>query len=315
MTWKWTTVAAVAGGSLLGSLQAAVITLENFTGVADGTLLTSVRRWTLQSGSPGSPTWGALVFRRWRSCRATTLLAAACLFAAPAVFAESVAFEETFSAAQDGSALVEAEGWKLSFGEDSSARVELAAGFSGQGARIERKEQYQRLIPEDHVHFLQEGIPGEFRMKIRFMTPNDGYTIAQVLIGRNDGIHGLALRFNGGEHDGFADNFLQVSRGGKSWGVIEFANFKAATWQKQTWYEIAITDILPEAGSGSNKVHAKLTVREVDGAQTVLLEAVPIESVGTTGGFTKINVVLVGNCGAPSAFDIDDIKVQAGPSK
>lgn len=242
-----------------------------------------------------------------RSAQAGALLAAGVL--ASSVSAQA-AFEETFSTSNDGSFLKEAEGWSLHFGDDGNALINLSAGYAGQGTRIEQNEQYRRVIPEDQALFIEEGNPGTFRSKVRISAPNDGYTLAQVLVGADDGVHGLAVRFNGGERDGHTDNFIQVSRGGENWGKISFADFKEAGWQKDTWYELIISDILPEAGS--NVVRGKLTIREADDAKNVLLDGVSIESTGSTGRFVRMDTVVIGNCGTSRAFDVDDISLTSG---
>jgi len=251
----------------------------------------------------------ALAFRRWRKPSRTTVAAAGLAMALIACSASARAgeFSDQFTGPASGSPLKEAEGWSLHFGKDGSATIDLAAGFEGQGARIEANEQYRRLIPDDQALLIQEGQPAEFSLKLRIMAPNDGYTLAQVLVGSGDGVHGLAVRFNGGEHDGVKDNFLQVSRGGENWGRITFADFKEAQWQRETWYEVLITGIVPEPGS--NRVVGKLTVREADGSKT-LLDAVPIESTGNTGAFAKLDTIVVGNCGTARAFDIDDLTLR-----
>ncbi len=253
----------------------------------------------------------ALTTLAWRTRRRVKKSAQVGALLAAGVLGASVstqaAFEETFSTPNDGSFLKEAEGWSLHFSDDGNALINLSAGYAGQGTRIEQNEQYRRVIPEDQALFIEEGNTGIFRSKVRISSPNDWYTLAQVLVGADDGVHGLAVRFNGGERDGHTDNFIQVSRGGENWGKIAFADFKDAEWQKDTWYELIISDILPEVGS--NVVRGKLTIREADDAKNVLLDGVSIESMGSTGRFVRMDTVVIGNCGTSRAFDVDDISL------
>ncbi|PAW78772.1 MAG: hypothetical protein B9S32_05155 [Verrucomicrobia bacterium Tous-C9LFEB] len=216
--------------------------------------------------------------------------------------------QETFSAVPEDTELKSVENWSVHQGDGHGGKVKLAAGYSGPGARIELNEQYRRLIPEDQAFVLEEKAAGEFRIKLRVMAPNDGYVMTQVLIGSNDGVHGMAIRFNGGTRDGSADNFIQISSGGASWGKISFDDIKKAAWKKETWYEIVISDFSRDPNSPA--VEGKVTIREAGEAPDILLEATPIRAFGTSGKFTKINVVVVGNCGTARAFDVDDLSVK-----
>lgn len=218
-------------------------------------------------------------------------------------------FKEDFSGAADHADLKTVEGWSVHYGKEGSAKVELAAGYSGQGARVELAEQYRRVIPADQALILEEGGAGEFRMKLRVMAPNDSYAIIQVLIGYDDGTHGLAVRFDGGARDGGGDNFIRISRGGESWGKVAFDDIKAATWKKETWYEIVISDL--GKTPGATEVSGKVTVRQVDDASDILVNGAPIHSFGGKSRFPSINVVVIGIGGPAKAFDFDDISLKS----
>ncbi len=217
-------------------------------------------------------------------------------------------WQEVFSGAAQDADLKTVENWTVHQGDGQGGKVKLAAGYSGLGARIELNEQYRCQIPENQALILEEKATGEFRLKLRIMAPNDGYVMTQVLIGSNDGVHGVAVRFNGGHRDGSADNFIQVSNGGASWGKISFDDMKKATWKKETWYEIVISDLSRDPHSAT--IEGKLTIREAGDAPDVVIESAPIRSFGTTVKFTKVNVVVVGNCGTARAFDVDDISLK-----
>lgn len=216
-------------------------------------------------------------------------------------------FQENFSGATENASLKSVDGWSAHSGEGKDAKVELAAGYSGLGARIETNEQYKRTISPDQAVVLDQHEAAEFRAKLRVMASTDGYVLSQVLIGENDGIHGLAVRFNGGSRDGSSDNFIQVSNGGDNWGRITFDDLKKATWKKETWYEILITDIVGTPDGKS--AEGKLTIRTAEDAPETLVDAQPIRSFGAAGKFTKLNVICVGNCGTARAFDVDDFSL------
>ncbi len=218
-------------------------------------------------------------------------------------------FREDFSAAAEQTELKVVDGWSVHYGKEGAAKVELAAGYTGAGARIELAEQYRRLIPADQALSVEEGASGEFRIKLRIMAPNDSYAIIQVLIGFNDGTHGLAVRFDGGARDGGGDNFIRISRGGESWGRISFEDIKTASWKKETWYEIVLSDLGKKPGALD--ISGKVTVRQVDDPADVLVKEASITSFGGKGKFPSINVIVVGVGGPAKAFDFDDLSLKS----
>ena len=217
------------------------------------------------------------------------------VFSAPLLHAQE--FKEDFSHVQDHTALEAVEGWKFHYGQPNGAVVDLAAGYSGPGVRVFGKSSYRRTAPEEVAASLNEGTM-QFQIKVRVMAENDGYGVVQVMLAANDGVHAFSVCFNGGEADGIGDNFLQVSSGGDDWGRIQIENYKEATWEKEVWYEISISDI---SGDGD----AKVTVREA-GEGRVLLENVPIVASGR-GKRPIFDTVIIGNRAAPKKFDVDDI--------
>lgn len=233
------------------------------------------------------------------------LVVGACFLAGELYASE---YKEDFSGVAASTELKSMEGWALHNGKEGNAVVDIAAGFSGQGARVKLNEQYRKAILDGQALSLDEDKGGEFRIKLRIMSPNDGYTLVQILIGYNDGTHGLAVRFDGGTRDGSGDNFIRVSREGKSWGQIVFDDIKTATWDKETWYEIVISDI---AKTSEAEVTGKVTIRKADDSHDILVENAPIGSIGGKGRFPFINVIVVGNCGTPKIFDIDDLLLKS----
>jgi hypothetical protein len=164
---------------------------------------------------------------------------------------------------------------------------------------VEGNEQLRLVVPPDQAIDLAEG-GAEFHIKLRVMAANDGYALTQVLLGQDDGVHGVVLRFNGGTKDGAPDNFLQISSSGESWGKVFFEDLPDTPWKKETWYEVIITFTSAE--------EAKVTVRDADSG-LALIEDRSIGIVGVTGKFTALNVIVVGNGGTARAFDFDDISL------
>lgn len=211
--------------------------------------------------------------------------------------ADSV-FTENFSQATEHSAVENTTNWSVHAGP-GDAKIQLAAGYEGLGARVEANEQLRLLIPPDQAIDLNEG-GAEFHIKLRIMAANDGYALTQVLLGQDDGVHGVIVRFNGGTKDGAPDNFLQISSSGESWGKVFFEDLADTPWKKETWYEIII--------AFTSSSDAKVTVRDADSG-LALVEDRPIGVVGVTGKFDQLNVVVVGNGGTARAFDFDDISL------
>lgn len=226
-------------------------------------------------------------------------LFAACALAAPASRAGE--FKEDFTGVADKTGLESLDGWKLHYGKEQGASADLGAGYSGLGARFSEASSYRLTIPDDLVLATSE-TTGEFRVKVRVMAENDGYGNVQIMLGAKDGVHGLAVCFNGGNADGTGDNYIQISSGGENWGRIQFEDIKEAAWEKDIWYEVAITDIA-EDGSG------KVTVREADSSRT-LVENAPIHASGN-GRLPAIDTIIIGNRAAKKVFDIDDISLKS----
>jgi len=212
--------------------------------------------------------------------------------------ADTAAFTENFAQATEHSAVKNTTGWSVHAGP-GDAKIQLAAGYEGLGARVETNEQLRLLIPPDQAIDLSEG-GAEFHIKLRIMASNDGYALTQVLLGQDDGVHGVIVRFNGGTKDGAPDNFLQISSSGESWGRAFFEDLPDTPWKKETWYEIIITF--------TSAQDAKVTVRDADSG-LALIEDRAIGVVGLTGKFEKLNVVVIGNGGTARAFDFDDISL------
>lgn len=224
------------------------------------------------------------------------LLPGALSLSMAALHAATPVFEEGFTQAQDGSPLKDAAGWSVHNGA-GAAQVAVAAGFAGPGARVTGNEQFRLLIPEDKAISLESG-GGELRLKLRVMADNDGYTLTQVLLGQSDGVHGVSVRFNGGTHDGFSDNSIQVSTGGESWGKATWETLPDSAWKRETWYEVVIAITAPN--------EAAVTVREADSG-TALVDQHQAGVIGKLGKFTELNAVIIGNGGTARAFDFDDI--------
>lgn len=208
-------------------------------------------------------------------------------------------FEEGFTQAQEGAPLKDSAGWSVHNGA-GSAQATVTAGFAGLGARVTGNEQFRLLIPEDKAISLTSGGGGELRLKLRVMADNDGYTLTQVLLGQSDGVHGVSVRFNGGEHDGFSDNSIQVSTGGESWGKAAWETLPDSGWKRETWYEVVIAITAPD--------EATVTIREADSG-TALVDQHRAGVIGVLGKFTQLNAIIIGNGGTARAFDFDDISL------
>lgn len=230
---------------------------------------------------------------------AARALAALLLAAAPALAAEN--YREPFSAAAEHALLRDLPGWGLYQDGKGAAELSIAAGYEGMGARLSGNEQYRRRLGAGEAQSVAAS--PEFRCKLRVMAPSDAYAQVQVLVGRDDGIHGLAIRFQGGKQDGSQDNVIQVSDGGVNWGRVHFTDCPGSAWKKETWYEIVLGPIRDEDG----RVTARLVVREAGDGGAVLVDG---QTAAATGGtFGAIDVVIVGNVGTDRAFHLDDLSL------
>lgn len=234
-----TVVASLLALAALTPARAAVVTLENFTGVTSGTLLSAVPGWSLQSGST------------------------------------------------------------------DTAAVTSAAGYQGgPGATITTQAQYKYSIPTDYV-MTPVSITSGYSIKMQ-LTSNNNYQQAQVLLGKNDGVNGLAVVFDGGTANGDADNSIKISSGGTGWGSVTYTTYSAAKWSSDAWYEITFSSItLTNAGYGS-AVTGLVTITNLN-TGVALLSNAAITGFGNSGTFNTLNTVLVGNKGTARSMAFDDI--------
>lgn len=231
-------MASLLALAALTPARAAVVTLENFTGVTSGTLLSSVPSWSLQSGST------------------------------------------------------------------DTATVTSSAGYQGPGATITTQAQYKYSVPTDYV-MTPTSITSGYSIKMQ-LTSNNNYQQAQVLLGKSDGVNGLAVIFDGGTANGDTDNSIKISSGGTGWGSVTYTTYSSAKWASDAWYEITFSNIaLVTSGYGS-AVTGLVTITNLN-TGVALLSDVAITGFGNSGTFNTINTVLVGNKGTARSLAFDDI--------
>ncbi|MBN8711649.1 MAG: PEP-CTERM sorting domain-containing protein [Verrucomicrobia bacterium] len=234
-----TVVASLLALAALTSTQAAVVTLEDFSGVTSGTLLSSVPSWSLQSGAT------------------------------------------------------------------DTATVTSTAGYQGgSGATITTQSQYKYAIPANYV-MTPTSLTSGYSIKMQ-LTSNNNYQQAQVLLGKNDGVNGLAVVFDGGTANGDADNSIKISSGGTGWGSVIYTNYSAAKWASDAWYEITFSNIaLTNSGYGP-AVTGLVTITNLNTGIALLSDAA-ITGFGNSGTFNTLNTVLVGNKGTARSIAFDDV--------
>ena len=229
--------------SMLGSTRASVITLQDFTGVSDGTVLTTLPGWSLQAGS-------------------------------------------------------------------DSATVSATAGYSGPGASVGDVSQYKYAVPAEDTQTVSSSIAG-YSVKLQLGGTNN-YQQAQVLLGKHDGVNGLAVVFNGGTANTDADNFIQISSGGTSWGSVTYTSLDDLHWVSNDWYQVDFSNIaLASSGFGS-AVTGSVTITDLTSG-TVLLSDQPITGFGSSGTFDTIDQIIVGNKSVSRALHFDDLAVTVVP--
>lgn len=217
---------------------------------------------------------------------------------------------EDFSTINRGSRLDTAPGWTVHYGEVNKSSVMLEAGFRGNGGRISDNAQFKRMIAPLELNGTKTG-SFELAFKIRIMADNDAYTVAQITFGQSDGVHGLMIRFNGGEQDGWEDNYIELSDGGQSWSRIHYRAHRDVRWRKEEWHEVRIRG---ELVKGLDGIHAPtVTILKIGDRADALATKLPIFPVGDVGRFERIDVVVVGNGGAKRVFDFDDLSQKINP--
>jgi len=227
-----------------GSIQAAVITLENFTGVTNGTPLSSVPNWGLQAGST------------------------------------------------------------------DTATVQSTAGYNGSGATLNTQSLYRYAIPSANRMTVGSLLTG-YSIKLQLSSTNN-YQQAQILLGKNDGVNGLAIVFDGGTNDTDTDNFIKLSSGGVSWGSITYNTLANTQWQSNAWYQIDFTNIsLVSTGFGS-AVTGYVTITNLN-TQIQLVSNQIVTGFGNSGTFNTIDSVVVGNKASARQMNFDDITATAVP--
>ncbi|MDR1282172.1 MAG: hypothetical protein LBK99_15330 [Opitutaceae bacterium] len=244
------------------------------------------------------------------------LLSALLIMAMPVIASGDAVYTEDFPDAPEGVLLKNMPGWHLNYPLSASgegAVVTARAGYRGAGIRFSLGETFIKILPEGRG-VLMEGAPVEFRFKIRLI--DDAYAAAQILVGKNDGVNGLSVRFMGGKNGGVEDNMLRVSAGGENWGRGKSEDIAEARWRSEVWYEVILSNIR-NTGPALNgeSVTALLSVIEVANPQNVLVKDRPVSGVGAAGKFDRIDAIVIGNMGVRRVFDIDDISLQKMPGK
>jgi hypothetical protein len=213
--------------------------------------------------------------------------------------------QESFSSVSDGTLLDKMPEWKLHYGEGSAAQVLAAAGYEGNGVRFSSKTNYSRALDS-----FTGGV--ELRFKLRVMAESDAYVISQIVLGQSGGVNSLSVRFNGGNKDGWEDNFIEVSSGGESWGKTKFRKVPDSRWRKGQWYEVVVSGMRLD-GQRNGELVGKISINKLDAKNEdtkTLIQDVPLACVGE-GAFNQADVVIIGNAGSGRTFDVDDIILTA----
>lgn len=225
-----------------------------------------------------------------------------------AIQAENL-YQEDFSSVSEGILLKEVPGWELHYPTDSEgmgAVCELSAGYNGRGVRFSSKDSFKKVLqPEESVSLEN----GEATVKFKIRLIDDAYAAAQIVVGQSDGVNGFSLRFQGGESEDSRDNTIRISTGGTDWGNGESEELGDANWQREVWYEVVISDIVPGPNFRGNDTKAKLSIYEVDNPDTFIVKDQDLGGIGRFGKFERIEAIAIGNSGVRRIFDIDDIIV------
>jgi hypothetical protein len=230
----------------------------------------------------------------------------------------SLSFEETFAGVATATPIDTLPGWHLHYGKGAAPLVLTAAGWRGPGVRFNGNASFNRILHDADPTAGRIARPTvrpgaqpadafEFRIKLRVMADTDYYVIPQILLGKDGGVHGLGVRFNGGTKDGWEDNTVQVSTGGANWGSAIFQEVPSSRWRKGVWYEITVTGLAATADGSESTVRLRITEAGVDGKP--LVDDAPVAFIGGAG-FKSPDLVIIGNAGAGSVFDVDDLALR-----
>lgn len=223
------------------------------------------------------------------------------------VAAQPSTFEERFFSASEGAPLDKLPGWSRHYGEGDTPLMLMAAGYEGFGARFAGKASFRR-----EIEGVREGRRLELRFKLRVIAENDAYGMSQVMLGQSGGVNGVFVRFNGGNKDGWEDNFIEVSAGGASWGKVRFEALPDSRWHKGVWHEVVVSGIGIDGARDGEEI-GKVSIRELDTenlAGKTLVKDAPLACVGA-GAFELADVIVIGNAGSARPFDVDDISLKA----
>ncbi|MFA6962515.1 MAG: PEP-CTERM sorting domain-containing protein [Opitutaceae bacterium] len=212
---------------------------------------------------------------------------------------------DNFSSVSDGTLLSAVSGWSTS---STTATVSSGFGFGGsKGVEIVTAAQSNALIlTGSNIMTSASGLV-QFNADIRIGT-TDSYNIPQILIGKNDGVNGFAIRFNGGTANGASDNFVQISSGtGTSWGSPGVATVANSAWVPGDWYEVRLTVSLPGTGTGQT-VTGTLSIYNLS-TSSYLLQNTSIAGLGSSGSFDTINVISLQGAGSNRTFDVSNLQI------
>ncbi len=235
-------------------------------------------------------------------------LAAVALSACGVLRAEVITLED-FSGVTDGTALPSVPGWSLQSGT-TNATVSSTAGYSGAGATMNNVSLYRYTIPtEDRMTAGGTTISG-YSVKLQLGSVNS-YQQAQILAGKNDGVNGLAVVFDGGTSDANTDNAIKISSGGTGWGSITYTTMNL-NWKANDWYQVDFSNIsLVSSGYGS-AVTGYVTITDLT-TSTILLSNQLVTGFGNSGTFNTIDSLLVGNKATSRQINFDDLSALAVP--
>lgn len=217
---------------------------------------------------------------------------------------------ENFAGVANGTALTSVPNWSLQAGSTDTATVQSAAGYSGPGATLNTQSLYRYAIPGASQMTVGSLLTG-YSIKIQLGNTNN-YQQAQVLLGKNDGVNGLAIVFDGGTSNVDSDNSIKVSSGGTNWGSVTYNTLANTQWQSDAWYQVDFTNISLVSNGYGSAVTGYVTITNLN-TQIQLVSNQLVTGFGNSGTFNTIDSVVVGNKGTARQINFDDITATTVP--
>jgi len=216
---------------------------------------------------------------------------------------------EDFSEVTSGTSLSSVPSWALSAGTNNAQVLGTVGYGGGSGATLNNVSLYRYAPPAVDTMTVSSLVSG-YSVKVQMSSANN-YQQAQILIGKNDGVNGLAVVFDGGTADTNSDNIIKISSGGTSWGTITYTSLPLV-WAANDWYQVDFSNIsLVSSGYGA-AVTGYVTITDMS-TSTVLLSNQLITGFGNSGTFNTIDSIVLGNKSSGRVYNFDDLTVTTIP--